>query len=71
MERGWRGGTASLVHTPVTRFTSTASIVLMHARPTPETQGAALPENPVPGEINPVENAPSGNAEKQEGGVPG
>ena len=71
MGRGGRGGTASLVHTPVTRFTSTTNIVLMHARPTSETQGAAVSENPVSSEINPVENSPAGNEEIRGGGVTG
>ena len=68
-EEGGSGGTASLVHTP--RFTSTASIVLMHTQPTLETQGAAASENPVPGEINPIETVPSGNDEIRGGGVTG
>ena len=55
---GERGGSASLVYTPTTRFTSTANIVLMRARPFLEMQGAEASENSVSGEINPIETAP-------------
>ena len=47
---GWRGGTASLVHTPTNRYTSTENIVLMHARTFLGMQGAEASENSVYGE---------------------
>ena len=49
---GEREGAASQVHTPVTRFISTANIVLMSTRPSLEIQGAAASENSECGETN-------------------
>ena len=68
-EQGGTGGIAPLVHTPATRFTSTANIVLLHALSFLGMQGTAVTENSVSGEANPNETAPSGNEEGLGGGV--
>ena len=67
---GGRGGAVSVVHTPA-RFTSTANIVLIHARPVLEMQGAAASGNSVSGEANPIATVPSGNEVLLGGGVTG
>ena len=59
-----------MVHT-LTRFTSTASIVLMSTRPSLEIQGAAAAENSVSGETNSIETASSGNGVLMGGGAEG